>query len=62
MLEYHKVCVRWVPQMLTRELKEHHMQVCQDLLIQYQAEADSFLDHIITGYGAQHHHYKLEAK
>jgi len=27
MLEYHKVCARWIPQMLTQE---HHMQVCQE--------------------------------
>ena len=31
-LEYRKVCARWVPRMLTQEHKEHHMQVCQDLL------------------------------
>ena len=34
--------------MLTQEQKEHHMQVCQDLLNQYEAEGDSFLNHIIT--------------
>jgi len=27
--ENHKVCARWVPQMPTWELKEHHMQVCR---------------------------------
>jgi len=48
-LEYRKVCARWVPQMLTQEHKEHRMQVCQDLLNQYEAEGDSFLDRIITG-------------
>ena len=49
MLEYREVCTRWVPQMLTQEQKEHHMQVCQDLLNQYQTEGNSFLAHIITG-------------
>jgi hypothetical protein len=48
-LEYRKVCARWVPQMFTQEHKEYHMQVCQDLLNQYEAEGDSFLDRIITG-------------
>ena len=48
-LEYRKVCARWVPRMLTQEHKEHPMQVCQDLLNQYEAEGDSFLDRIITG-------------
>jgi len=37
-LEYRKVCGRWVPRMIT-----------QDLLNQYEAEGDSFLDRIITG-------------
>jgi len=49
MLEYRKVCARWVPRMLTQEHKEHCMQICQDLLNQYEAEGDSFLDRIITG-------------
>jgi len=44
MLEYCQVCSKWVPQMLTREQKEHHMQVCQDLLNQYEAEGNGFLD------------------
>jgi len=26
--------------MLTQKLKEHHMQVCQDLLNQYEADSD----------------------
>jgi len=35
--------------MVTLEHKEHLMQVCQDLLDQYEAEGDIFLDRIITG-------------
>ena len=31
MLEYHKACSMWIPQMLTQKQKEHCMQVCQDL-------------------------------
>ena len=48
-LEYHKVCIRWVSQMLTQEQKEHHTQVCQDPLNQYEVESDSDLDCIISG-------------
>jgi histone-lysine N-methyltransferase SETMAR len=48
MLEYRKVCARWVPRMLSEEPKEHRIQVCQELLNQYGVEGDSFLDHIIT--------------
>ena len=47
-LEYHKVCARWVPQILTQKQKEHHRQVCQDLLNQYEAKGNSFLDHMVT--------------
>ena len=61
-LEYRKVCARWVPRMLTQEHKEHRMQVCQDLLNQYEAECDSFLDRIITGDETWCHHYEPEAK
>jgi len=61
-LEYHKVCTRWVPQMLTQEHKEHCMQVCQDLLNQYEAEGDSFLDRIITSDETWCHHYEPESK
>ena len=48
--------------MLTKEWKEQHMQVCQDLLNQYKAEGDSFLDHIITDDKMWCNHYKLESK
>jgi len=47
--------------MLTQEHKEHHMQVCQDLLNQCEVEGDSFLDRIITG-DVMCHHYQLESK
>ena len=31
-LEYQKVCNRWVPQVFAQEMKEHSMQACQELL------------------------------
>ena len=34
--------------MLTQEQKEHHAQVCQDLLNKYKTEGDSLMDRIIT--------------
>lgn len=42
MLEYHKVCTSWVPQMFAQGQKEHHMQACQDLLNHCEAKGDSF--------------------
>jgi hypothetical protein len=62
MLEYRKVCDRWVPRMLTQEHKDHPMQVCQDLLNHYKAEGDSSLDHIITSDKTWCHHYEPESK
>ena len=61
-LEYRIVCTRWVPRMLIREHKEHCVQVLWDLLNQYEAEGDSFLDHITTGDQICCHHYELESK
>ena len=61
-LEYRKVCARWVPRMLIQGHKEHRMQICQDLLNQYEAEGDSFLDRIITGDETWCHHYEPESK
>jgi len=48
--------------MLTQEHKEHRMQVCQDLLNQYEGEGDSFLDCIITDDETWCHHYEPESK
>lgn len=57
-LKYRKVFARWGPWMLMQEQKEHRLQVCQDLLNQYKAEGDSFLDHIITGDKTWCYYYK----
>ena len=48
--------------MLTQEHNEHRMQVCQELLNQYEDEGDSFLDRIITGDEAWCHYYEPESK
>jgi hypothetical protein len=32
MLQFHKVSARWVPRQLTHELKERHVDACQELL------------------------------
>lgn len=62
MLEYCKVYTRWIPQKFTQKQKEHHRQVCHDLLNQYENEADSFLDHIITSDEMWGHHYEPRVK
>ena len=62
MLEYCKVCAKWVSQMFTQEQKEYCTPVCQDLLNHYEAEGDSFLNYFITGDKKQCHYYELESK
>jgi hypothetical protein len=57
-LEHRKVCASWDPRMLTQTHKDHRMQVCQDLLNDYEAEGYSFLDLIITGDETWCHHYE----
>jgi len=45
-LEYQKIHTRLTHMLELQE--EHCMQVCQELLNEYEAEGDSFLDCIIT--------------
>ena len=61
-LEYCKAGTGWFLQMLAQEQKEHCVQVCQDLLNQYEAVGDSFLDHIITSDKNWCHHCEPESK
>jgi len=48
-LQFHKVSARWVPHQLTAELKERHVDACQELLKCSEAEGDGFLGRIVTG-------------
>jgi len=49
-------------QMFTQEQKEHCMQVCEDILNQYKAEGDSFLNLITVGDETWCHHYEPYSK
>ena len=48
--------------MLTQEHKEHHMQVCENLLNQYEAKGNNLWYCIITGEETWCHHYELKSK
>ncbi|GFV48699.1 uncharacterized protein TNCV_3059991 [Trichonephila clavipes] len=48
-LGYRKLCVRWVPKMLTEEHKKKRMDFALDFLIRYAEAGDEFLDHIVIG-------------
>jgi len=48
-LQFNKVSARWVPRQLTAEMKERHVDVCQELLKRFEAEGGGFLGRIVTG-------------
>lgn len=61
-LQYRRVCARWVPRMLTDEMKANRKQICEQLLTRYEAEGDAFLHRIVTGDESWAHHYDPEMK
>jgi len=59
-LKFRKVYARWVPKRLTPEMKERCDSACQELLRQYEADGEAFLQRIITGDESWVHFYKPE--
>jgi hypothetical protein len=48
-LQYHKLCARWLPEMLIDDYKTKHMGAALNFLVRYHNEGDEFLNHIVTG-------------
>jgi hypothetical protein len=48
-LNYRKVCPRWVPRQLTDPTKEERKTVAQELLNRYRLEGDDFLKNTAMG-------------
>jgi len=61
-LQFHKVSARWVPCQLTAELKERHVDACQELLKRFEAEGDGFLGGIVMGDKTWVHYHQPETK
>jgi histone-lysine N-methyltransferase SETMAR len=61
-LQYQKVCARWVPYMLTVEMKASRVEICQQLLSHYEKEGEEFLHNIMTADETWVHHYEPEIK
>ena len=61
-LQYRKVCARWVPRQLTPEMKLNRKKMCEQLLARYDAEGDAFLNKIVTGDESWAHYYDPETK
>jgi histone-lysine N-methyltransferase SETMAR len=61
-LQYRKICARWVPRMLTAEMKASRVIVCQQLLSQYEKQGEEFLHSVVTADEMWVHHYESESK
>lgn len=48
-LGYHKFCARWVPKMLTDDLRTKRVVSSLTFLERYREQGDEFLNHIVTG-------------
>lgn len=62
LLNYRKICARWVPRQLTDAMKEIRMQTCQNLLERCRREGHDFLHNVATGDESWVHHYDPENK
>ena len=61
-LGYRKLCVRWVPKMLTDDHKTKRMGFVLKFLTRYAQEGDEFLDSIVTGDETWGFHHTPESK
>jgi len=57
-----KVCARWVPHMLSDEMKAESVRTSRELLECFEKEGEDFLKMIITGDETRVHHYDPENK
>ncbi|GFR86761.1 histone-lysine n-methyltransferase setmar-like protein [Elysia marginata] len=61
-LGYRKVSARWVPRMMTDEIKMQGNTICAELLKHYEEEGEEFIQLIVTGDESWEHHYDHENK
>lgn len=57
-----KVSCRWVPKMLTPEMKHTRVTICKELLDWYESDPDMFVTRIITGDETWIRHWDPETK
>ena len=60
-LQFHKVTARWVPRLLTPELRERRVDACEELLRRFK-RGDGFLARIVTGDETWVHFHQPETK
>src|ERR1700761_2617270 len=57
-----KVSSRWVPRMLTPEIKQTRVDACRELLDWYKSDSENFFSRIVTGDETWLHHWNPENK
>ena len=62
LLGYRKVSARWVPRMLTPQIKLQRVQISRELLVKFDEDGKDFLRQIVTGDESWVHHYDPESK
>jgi [histone H3]-lysine36 N-dimethyltransferase SETMAR len=61
-LSLSRLVSRWVPRLLTEEMKQNRVAICRALLVKYHADPHNFLTQLVTGDETWVHHYEPEAK
>jgi len=61
-LNMNKVCTRWVPRILSTFQRADRKAIAEELLQNFKAESDGFIDRIVTGDESWVHHYDPESK
>ena len=61
-LAFRKVCARWVPRMLSDEMKAERVRFSRELLERFEKEGEDFFKKIIPGDKTWVHHYNSENK
>lgn len=61
-LQYRRICAKWVPKLLTMEMKAQRKEMCEQLLQRYWQEGETFLQNLVTGDESWVSHYDPELK
>lgn len=61
-LQWRRLCTKWVPKLLTNEMKRTRLEMSQQLLSRYFAEGESFISNIVTGDESWVHYYDPSSK
>lgn len=61
-MNYRRIYAKWVPKLLTTDMKAARKEVVEQLLARYYREAEEFMRNIVTGYESWARNYDPELK